>query len=165
MNEVIVQYSTVNGQDFEALLALRIAAMRASLEQVGRFDPERARQRFAESFDTAASFSIDIDGQWVGFYTLRPVYAEPASDQTVTDEPVGDALGLDHLYLHPDHSGRGVGSMVMARLIAISRQLNLPIRLGALRGSAANRFYQRHGFTQCGESEWDILYERMLNAV
>ena len=33
--------------DFEDLLALRIAAMRESLERLGRFDPERARSRRA----------------------------------------------------------------------------------------------------------------------
>ena len=33
--------------DFEALVALRIAAMRDSLERVGRFDEKRARERLA----------------------------------------------------------------------------------------------------------------------
>ena len=37
--------------DFEALLSLRIAAMRESLERIGRFDPERARQRLRATFD------------------------------------------------------------------------------------------------------------------
>jgi hypothetical protein len=34
------------------------------------------------------------------------------------------------------------------------------VRLGALRGSDANRFYRRHGFVQVDESAWDIRYVR-----
>ena len=33
-------------------------------------------------------------------------------------------------------------------------------RVGALRDSDANRFYQRHGFVQVSESEWEMAYER-----
>jgi hypothetical protein len=36
----------------------------------------------------------------------------------------------------------------------------MPIRLGALRGSDSNRFYQRHGFMPTDEAEWDIYYVR-----
>jgi hypothetical protein len=35
-----------HAEDFEALLALRVTAMRESLERIGRFDPGRARARF-----------------------------------------------------------------------------------------------------------------------
>ncbi len=33
----------------------------------------------------------------------------------------------------------------------------MPIRPDALRGSDSNRFYQRHGFVQTDEAEWDIF--------
>jgi len=36
--------------DFEALVALRIEAMRESLERIGRFDRTRARERFLNGF-------------------------------------------------------------------------------------------------------------------
>ena len=36
--------------------------------------------------------------------------------------------------------------------------------MGALRGSDSNRFYQRHGFVQIEESEWDIEYLRPAQA-
>ncbi|RMN79860.1 hypothetical protein ALQ56_05513, partial [Pseudomonas syringae pv. papulans] len=39
---------TVQPEDFETLVAIRIEAMRESLERVGRFDPVRARERFRE---------------------------------------------------------------------------------------------------------------------
>ena len=45
--EPALRYPAVSEADFEDLLALRIAAMRESLERLGRFDPERARSRCA----------------------------------------------------------------------------------------------------------------------
>ena len=45
--EPALRYPAVSEADFEDLLALRIAAMRESLERLGRFDPERARSRRA----------------------------------------------------------------------------------------------------------------------
>ena len=35
----------------------------------------------------------------------------------------------------------------------------------ALRGSDANRFYLRHGFTVQAQTEWDIAYERPADTV
>lgn len=34
----------------------------------------------------------------------------------------------------------------------------LPVKVGALRGSDSNRFYQRLGFRKLSEDEWDIYY-------
>ena len=39
--------------DFEPLLALRLRAMRASLERLGRYDEQRARERLAAAFAEA----------------------------------------------------------------------------------------------------------------
>ena len=71
-----------------------------------------------------------------------------------------DALLLDHLYLTPAAQGHGVGSAVLQHICREADARGLPIRLGALRDSDANRFYQRHGFAQTGEDAWDIYYER-----
>ena len=38
-----LRYEPVRAGDFEALLALRIRALQPSLEALGRFSPERAR--------------------------------------------------------------------------------------------------------------------------
>ena len=48
--EPALRYPAVSEADFEDLLALRIAAMRESLERLGRFDPERARSRLQATF-------------------------------------------------------------------------------------------------------------------
>ena len=131
--------------DAEALAAIRVAAMRESLERIGRFDPRRARDRFLSGFDPALTRHVLLDGRRVGFVVVR------AQD---------DGLLLDHLYVAPQAQGRGVGAAVMAGVLADADARGLPVRVGALRGSDANRFYARHGFELVEEGEWDNLYRR-----
>ena len=45
-----LSFRAVTDTDFEALVSIRIAAMRESLERVGRFDPERARERLRQTY-------------------------------------------------------------------------------------------------------------------
>ncbi|WP_211443578.1 GNAT family N-acetyltransferase [Collimonas humicola] len=131
--------------DFEELVALRIAAMRESLERIGRFDPVRARERFRSGFSANDTRHISADGQRLGFVVVKPGQ---------------DQLLLDHLYIRPGHQGQGIGAAVLAQIFKEADALALPLRVGALRGSDANRFYQRHGFELLAEEEWDIYYLR-----
>ncbi len=140
-----VAYEPALATDADALVAIRIAAMRDSLERLGRFDPARARARFLDGFDPAQTRHIVADGERVGFVVVKPD---------------GDDLLLDHLYVRPAAQDRGIGAAVIADVLAHADARRARVRLGALRGSAANRFYARHGFVQVGESEWDIHYER-----
>jgi GNAT superfamily N-acetyltransferase len=140
-----VTFATVSAADFDELVALRIDAMRESLERVGRFDPMRARERLRHSFHPEHTQFVVCDRQNIGFYTFRP--AE-------------DGYHLDHLYIHPSHQSGGIGSRVMQHLLAQADGRQMPVHLGALRDSASNRFYQRHGFVQTGEDEWDVYYTR-----
>jgi ribosomal protein S18 acetylase RimI-like enzyme len=140
-----VTFAAVTAADFDELLALRIAAMRESLERVGRFDAERARERLRKSFYPDHTQFVVLDGQRIGFYTFRPA---------------DDGFHLDHLYVHPSCQSCGIGSQVMHHLLAQADACRMPVHLGALRDSASNRFYQRHGFVKTREDEWDIYYTR-----
>ena len=145
-----VTFANTSAHDIEALVQIRIDAMRESLQRIGRFDPTRARERFLASFDAAYCRYILVDGVKAGFVLIRP-------------EP--DHLLLDHLYIAFGHQGKGVGAAVLKVVLADADMLALPVRLGALRESASNRFYQRHGFIKTGESEWDIYYAREPRAL
>ena len=131
--------------DAEALVAIRLAAMRESLERLGRFDPQRARDRFVAGFDAAWTRHVVVDGQRVGFVVVRPQ---------------GDGLRLDHLYIAPAAQGRGIGAEVMADVLADADARGLRVRVTALRESAANRFYERRGFALVDRTEWDNHLER-----
>lgn len=145
MTPLNLTFCDVTANDFEELAALRIAAMRASLEQVGRFDPERARERLRKSFHPAHTQFVLLDGQRIGFYAYRTA---------------DDGFHLDHLYVHPSRQSLGVGTYVLRHLLSQADARQMPVRLGALRDSPANRFYQRHGFVPTAEDEWDIYYLR-----
>ncbi|WP_265594740.1 GNAT family N-acetyltransferase [Haloferula sp. BvORR071] len=142
----LLNFTSVSEDDFEELVTLRISAMRDSLERVGRFDPERARQRLRNSFYPEHTRVIIQNGQRIGFYSFRPA---------------DDGFHLDHLYIQPGSQSRGLGSQVMSRLLTEADAQQMPVHVGALRDSPSNRFYQRHGFVKAKEDEWDIYYVRI----
>ena len=47
--------------DFDAMVAIRIEALRESLERFGRFDPVRARERLAAGFAPEQMRHIEFD--------------------------------------------------------------------------------------------------------
>jgi ribosomal protein S18 acetylase RimI-like enzyme len=140
-----VAFEAAFAADAEGLVAIRIAAMRESLERIGRFDPQRVRDRLLANFDPACTRHVVAEGARVGFVVVRPQ---------------DDGLVLDHLYNHPSAQGRGIGCAVMADVLAVADARRLPVRVGALRESAANRFYERHGFELVERGEWDNHYLR-----
>jgi GNAT superfamily N-acetyltransferase len=133
--------------DFDAMLAIRIEALRESLERLGRFDPARARERLAAGFAPEHMHHIERDGERVGFMTLRP-------DSGL----VPPTLHLDHLYIRPAGQGQGIGAWALAWAKAQAAHQHCDITLSALKQSAANRFYLRNGFVQVAESEFDLDY-------
>lgn len=141
----VVALLPTQDSDFEALAELRIEAMRDSLLRVGRFDAARARARLLDGFSPQYTRQIVVDGGRVGFVVLRPL-------QT--------GMRLEHLYIHPDAQGRGIGAATLHQLFAETDAAGQLVTVSALRESASNRFYLRHGFAKVGESAWDIHYER-----
>jgi len=131
--------------DVDDLVAIRIEAMRDSLERVGRFDPVRARERFVSGFEAHSTRYIEVAGDRVGFVVVKHY---------------PDQLVLDHLYVRPSAQGAGVGAAVLAQIFKEADAAALPIKVGALKESASNRFYTRHGFQFVESSEFDNYYVR-----
>lgn len=138
-----ITLSAAIAADAEAMVALRVEAMRASLQRVGRFDPVRARERFLSGFAPEHTRHIVVNGTRVGFVVVRPCE---------------QGLLLDHFYVHPDQQNKGIGAAVLARVFAEADARGLQLRVGALRDSDSNRFYARHGFVQVERGEFDNYY-------
>src|SRR5437868_2305228 len=134
-----VELQAVVPGDFEAMLAIRIGALRESLERLGRFNPDVARARLKSQFKPEWMQHLVVDGERVGYFTVEPREGE---------------LRLHHLYLKPAAQGQGMGAWVLGRIKAEG----LPITLAALRESRANGFYLRHGFRVVEEQDFDIEY-------
>ena len=134
--------------DFPALVSLRILAMRESLERIGRFDPERAAQRFRDTFRPDDTRLVRVGNAMAG---------------CVAWWPQDDAVRIEHFYLPPAFQRRGLGAAVLRRVFAeagAATERATRFRVAALRRSDANRFYARHCFVPLSQGEWDIEYER-----
>lgn len=134
----------VSTADKEVLAELRVSAMKESLENLGRFNPIQAKNRFLEKFTASDTRKITVNDELAGFYVIKKS---------------SDHIYLDHLYFYPQYQSCGLGGKVLSTIKNNAKAANLPIRLGALRDSRSNDFYKNHGFKYTHEEEWDIYYE------
>lgn len=98
-----VTFEQAAESDAETLAALRIEAMRESLERIGRFDLQRARDRFLSGFSPANTQHVLVGGKRVGFFVVKQE---------------ANGLLLDHLYIKPGNQNQGVGAAVLADVFA-----------------------------------------------
>ncbi|WP_269532374.1 GNAT family N-acetyltransferase [Chitinimonas sp. BJYL2] len=65
---------------------------------------------------------------------------------------------IDHLYLHPDEVGQGLGSALLQHALVL---INAPVRLFTFQANGpARRFYERHGFVAIAFSDGSGNEER-----
>jgi GNAT superfamily N-acetyltransferase len=131
--------------DLEQLAELRAVVMRPDLERLGRYDEHRVRQRFRDSFSAEHTQIIQIDGELAGSITVRPA---------------DDHRWLEHFYLSPEHQGRGLGTAVLATVLAAADAGQATVRLNVLQGSPARKLYERHGFVTESEDPVDVFMVR-----
>ena len=139
------RFGPVSEADFEPLLALRIDVMREHLERVFRYKPERARRIFREHFDEPGLRLILVDGERAGCVGFRISEGE---------------IKIDSFYLDRRYQNRGLGATILKVLLAEADAQDLPVRLEVLRGSPADRFYERHGFVKLADDNIEAEYER-----
>lgn len=136
-------FSPATENDVDRLVALKVLVMRGELERLGRYTPERARDKFVARFSPQRTRLIELGGRFAGCVTF-------------TDH--GEHVEIEHLYLAPECHGSGLGSRIMGVLMDEARALGKPVRLTVLNGSPANRFYQRLGFVETERDPIDIQY-------
>lgn len=119
--------------------------MRPDLERLGRFDEHRVRQRFRDSFVPQYMSVIVADGTFAGSVALRP--AE-------------DGHWLEHFFIDPELQGRGLGTAVLRTLLEQTDAEGILVRLNVLQGSAAQRLYERVGFTVESQDPVDVFMVR-----
>ena len=119
--------------------------MRPDLERLGRFDEQRVRQRFRDSFEPQHASVIVADGTFAGSVALRP--AE-------------DAHWLEHFFIEPRFQGRGLGTAILRSLLEETDAKGIVVRLDVLQGSAAQRLYERFGFVVESQDSIDVFMRR-----
>ncbi|MFS0692596.1 GNAT family N-acetyltransferase [Streptomyces nitrosporeus] len=133
-------------EDVEAMAELRAVVMRPDLERLGRYDEHRVRQRLRDGYEAGHATVVETGGAFAGCVTLRPGGS-------------GERW-LESFYLSPGLQGRGIGSAVLAGLLARTDAEGVPVRLQVLQGSPARRLYERHGFTVEREDAVDVYMVR-----
>lgn len=129
--------------DIDWLVELRAEVLRPDLERLGRYDPQRVRDRMRDAFRPEHTRIIVVDGADSGSITVR-------------DE--ADARWIEHFYLAASAQNRGVGSAVLRRIIG--GEDARPFKLNVLQGSPARRLYERFGFTAYEEDDVDVFMVR-----
>ncbi|MFJ8054663.1 GNAT family N-acetyltransferase [Streptomyces sp. NPDC096142] len=140
--------------DVEVVAELRAVVLRGDLERVGRYDPERVRQRLRDGFVAGHTWVIEVGGEFAGCVALRA-------------DAEGRCHWLEHFYLDARLQGRGIGSGVLGELLErCDRDGVRAVRLNVLRGSPARRLYERFGFVVEAEDAVDVFMvrERMREA-
>jgi GNAT superfamily N-acetyltransferase len=140
-----IEFQLTEASDAQAMASLRVEAMRPSLEAIGRFDPDRARQRFLSQFEAQYSHHIIFGEERVGFVVVKPIET---------------GLLLEHLYVRPDWQSHGIGAAALRWVFAKADAAKQQLRVGALVQSRSNQFYSRHGFTLVEETALDNYYIR-----
>jgi SAM-dependent methyltransferase len=143
MTEMEISLRPGTRDDVEWIAELRAEVLRADLVHLGRYDEVRVRERLRRGFLPEHTRVIVVDGVDAGSITTR-----------IED---GDRW-IEHLYLAPHLQGRGVGSRVLQTVL--SEPHTGDTRLLVLRGSAARRLYERHGFVRDHEDDVDVAMVR-----
>lgn len=76
---------------------------------------------------------------------------EPALDEDprLTHQPTGTILNITTLAIAPSQQGRGLGTQLVAHAMELAQREGCTVIV--LETAWAARFYEQHGFIQCGE--------------
>jgi GNAT superfamily N-acetyltransferase len=118
-------------EDFDALRALHRQTMFAHVDRAVGWDEEQQLRRLRKHFNPECLRFVLMHGRRIGCYSL---------------EDRGDDFLLSQFYIAPSHQGRGLGSMVLIRILRMAEWAKKPVRLSVLKGSPALRLYERFGF-------------------
>lgn len=129
--------------EFEDILDLSIRTMRAHLERIGRYDPDRRRARMRQHLEAGSLRLIERDGPVLGCVGLY--------DR-------GARMELHSFFLEPALQNRGLGAEIFAALRAAHPGRGWWIEV--LKESPARRFWERQGFVLTGEQPFDWILER-----
>ena len=111
----------------------------------GGWDEDEQRRLHEERFRQFDFRIVNADGTAVGFIAV---------------ERTPECLTLHHIFLRPEHHGRGIGRRCMSLVMEEARALGVPLRLQVLKvNPRAYSLYQRLGMFRSGESATHHLME------
>lgn len=107
------------------------------------------RRGHAASHPGAEHHVVEVDGRPVGRWSI---------------DRRADAIILVDVAIHPDRQGRGIGALLIERLVAESEKAGLPLRLIVAADNPARRLYERLGFRAQHSGTAYVLMSRDASA-
>lgn len=126
--------------------------------------PESFFERFLEIADGYPAYvALDEMGEVVGFSFIHRFHTSLSFARTAE---------LTHFF-HPDHTGKGLGKMLLERLVAEAPQAGVDNIVASIsaRNPGSIAFHARNGFVECGrfrevgrkfDSDFDVVYMQRL---
>jgi ribosomal protein S18 acetylase RimI-like enzyme len=125
---------------------VRRQALREYVAAIWGWDEGAQRGMFEQRFSPSGHQIIVVDGMDAGLLQL-------------VDE--GGNLVVGKIELLPEFQRKGVGTILMKRILGEAQVRRVPVRLQVLRtNTPARRFYERLGFSVSGETDTHFQMER-----
>ncbi|ASD66818.1 GNAT family N-acetyltransferase [Pseudoalteromonas piscicida] len=140
-----IRFIKAKDSDFDYLVALRKATMVPHLENAGLFLTE-AEHKARVLYELSSSHLIYVNEKRVGLAKFK---------QREHD------YYLFQLQIEPQQQGKGLGAQVIKSLIETHSKL--PWILTVLKANPAKRLYEKLGFVQFDEDEYEFHYRREPN--
>jgi len=133
-------------EDAEFLYSVAEVHFRSLVESQGkRWAVQRMREKCMQDASSPSTSIIQVGGADAGFLKF---------------EVEATAVMIDALLLLPEYQGRGVGSLMLDRVLAQARAAALPVRLSVYTANPARAFWEKHGFKVKGEVDQHTQMER-----
>ena len=130
---------------------VRRQALREYVAAIWGWDEGAQREMFEQRFSPSGHQIIVVDGMDAGLLQL-------------VDE--GSNLMVGKIELLPEFQRKGVGTVLMNRILGEAQVRRGPVRLQVLRSNtSARRFYERLGFSVSGETDTHFQMERSFVSV
>jgi ribosomal protein S18 acetylase RimI-like enzyme len=125
--------------DLQLAYDIRKNALGEYVKRTWGWDEEWQMKYHIEDFNADILSIIEVDGKAAG------------SLEKYEEEGVIKVSGI---YITDEYQGRGIGGDIMNNIINEAVSKNMPVRFQVLKvNTRAKKFYERLGFTVCGENE------------
>lgn len=132
-------------RDFDFAFRLYRETMKDYSAPYIRWDDKRQKTSLANQLGTAEISVITLGNADVGWLALTETQS---------------SIVLGHFYIEPQFQNRGVGSMILNRLLATAAAKAKPVELSVLKNNPARRLYERSGFVVVSENEMKCFMRR-----
>jgi GNAT superfamily N-acetyltransferase len=122
--------------DYRFALALYLATMRPYTEELMVWDEVKQRNSFEALWQAESVRMVTFQRKVIGWLQV-------AENQT--------EVLLQQFFISPEYQGRGIGTVVLDRLLLEWDLRKKPIKLTVLKNNPARRLYERRGFVVVAE--------------